>query len=35
MDFNIELEESMNSFDKIVANRNHGAMQAEKFFPSP
>jgi len=29
-DFNILLEDSMDNFDQVVANRTHGAMQAEK-----
>jgi flagellar basal-body rod protein FlgB len=29
MDFNIKLEASMDNFDQVVANRTHGAMQAE------
>lgn len=29
-DFNLVLEQSMGGFDQIVANRTHGAMQAEK-----
>jgi flagellar basal-body rod protein FlgB len=29
-DFNILLEDSMDNFDQVVANRRHGAMRGEK-----
>ena len=35
MDFNIMLESSMDNFDEVVANRTHGAMQADKSSLRP